>query len=72
MKQHAHRIVPPPSNLRRDPVEERRAWDRLDPGYDRPGPIRRSDLSWQLVAEAVAVFGAIVMFVILASLVYAP
>ena len=44
-------------------------YERLDPGYDQPGPIRRGELSWRLVAEAFVVFMAIVMFVFLASLV---
>ena len=46
-----------------------REWDRIDPRYDQPGPIRRGDLSWQRMAEAFVVFAAIVLFVFLFSLV---
>lgn len=36
MKQHAHRIPPLPSNVRRDPMPHAREWDRRDPDYDDP------------------------------------
>lgn len=73
-RDQAHRIPPVPSNAtfpcpcgcdKRWPVY----WDRTDPGYDQPGPPRRSDLSWQLVIEGAVVFAVIVLFVVLASLV---
>lgn len=71
MRDQAHRIVPPPSNLRYPPHpdETLREWMRLDAAYDQPGPPRRSDLSWQLVIEGAVVFVAICVFVVLASLV---
>ena len=63
----AHRIPPAPSSLtRRDlPVQE---WMRADPGYDQPGPIRRGELSWALVIQAVVVALGIGLFIVLASI----
>ncbi len=57
-----------PSNVRPPHAYPFHEWDPLDPGYDVPGPIRRDELSWQLVAEAVVVFVAICLIAFLASL----
>lgn len=40
-----------------------------DPGYDQPGPPRRSDFSVKAVATGFIMFVAIVLFCFLASLV---
>lgn len=50
-------------------VSPAREWDRTDPGYDHPGPIRRSDLSLVVIVQGFVVFAAIVLFCFLASLV---
>lgn len=42
---------------------------RTDPGYDQPGPPRRSDLSLVVIVQGFVVFVAIVLFCFLASLV---
>lgn len=74
----AHRIPPVPSNVRwpgDDGVRIKEYPDgstviyKVDPGYDQPGPPRRSDISWQRFIEGFIVFAAIVLFVFLASLV---
>ncbi len=64
----AHPIPPAPSSLtRRDlPVQE---WHYTDPGYDQPGPIRRGELSWALVIQAVVVALGVGLFIVLASIV---
>ena len=66
-----HRVTPLPSNVRYPGYSE--AWDRFvdrtDPGYDQPGPPRRSDLSLVVIVQAFVVFVAIVLFCVLASLV---
>ena len=68
MKQ-AHRIPPAPSRLTRGGVIETRPWMQSDPGYDQPGPIRRGELSWALVLQAVVVALGVGLFIVLASIV---
>ena len=68
-RQHAHPIPPAPSNLRRGGTIEMRPWMRYDPEYDQPGPIRRGELSWALVIQAVVVALGIFLFIVLVSIV---
>ena len=56
--------------LRYGPIELDYQYDRLDPLYDQPGPIRRGDLTWRRFFEGAAVFAVIVVVVLLASLTY--
>jgi hypothetical protein len=67
----AHRIPPAPSNLRHydENLRHRDIPCRLDPGYDQPGPIRRGELSWALVIQAVVVALGIFLFIVLVSIV---
>lgn len=53
------------------PVPPPREWDRTDYA-DAPGPPRRSDFSVIVLVQGAVVFAAIVMFVVLASLVFTP
>lgn len=60
---HAPRGIP--SNVTYRPLP-RSEWDRRD--VNEPGPIRRSDISWQAVVEAFVVFCAVALVVFLMSL----
>ena len=64
----AHRIPPAPTNLRHSDLPAR-PWMQADPGYDQPGPIRRGELSWALVIQAVVVALGVGLFIVLASIV---
>ena len=65
----AHRVPPVPSNATRKSVPYVRDYFHPDPGYDQPGPPRRSDFSLVVIVQGFVVFVAIVMFCVLASLV---
>ena len=70
-RHQAHRVPPVPSNARRDPIASspyRDEWLHVDPGYDQPGPPRRSDLSWQSIIELVVLMAGIIVIVGLCSL----
>ncbi len=68
----AHRIPPAPSNLKRSDLPwPSREWYFTDPGYDQPGPIRRGELSWALVLQAVVVALGVFLFIVLISIVAA-
>ena len=77
-RDQAHRIPPVPSNATKRALEAARRGDlrpehirdmALDPGYDQPGPPRRSDLSWQSIIELVVLMAGIIVIVGLCSLV---
>ena len=68
MKRHAHPVAPVPTNVRYGRTYHA-APPRIDPGYDQPGPIRRGDLSWALVAQGVVVALGVFLFIVLASIV---
>lgn len=65
-----HQVLP--SNVRHPVIGETPDFGvqyRTDPGYDQPGPPRRSDFSLVVIVQGFVVFVAIVLFCFLASLV---